>query len=284
MATLSTPADPLDPTDGDVGSLDDVALLERLCDAARPIALRYFRGDLGVENKRAEEGGFDPVTLADRAIEARLRDLLKLGRPEDGVLGEEFGRVDGPSGRLWVLDPIDGTRNFMSGLLNWGVLIALHDGAQPILGALDQPYTAERFLGDMRPGAGAARLTRGDHRAPLRTRPCPALEHATLCTTDPNLFSDGPQRAAFDRVAARARLTRLGTDCYGYAMVAAGQVDLVVEAGLSAYDIQALIPLVRAAGGVVTNWRGGDPSWGGDVLAAGDATLHAAAMAVLNDA
>lgn len=258
---------------------DDGALLGRLADAARGPALRYFRlSDLEAENKRAV--GFDPVTIADREIEQVLRGMLAQARPADGVLGEEFGRQDGASGRLWVLDPIDGTRAYISGLPTWGVLIALHDGARPVLGAMDQPFTGERFIGDLRGPAPRAWWERGAERRDLRTRRCAGLSAATLFTTDPGLF-DAAERAAFDRAAAAARLTRYGVDCYAYAMLAAGQVDLVIESGLSAYDVQALIPLIEGAGGIVTDWRGGDPSWGGALLAAGDARLHAEALKLL---
>lgn len=264
--------------------VSDPALLERLCDAARPIALQYFRvPSLSAENKDAS--GFDPVTAADRDIEARLRDILAQERPQDGVLGEEEGRRDGESGRLWVIDPIDGTRAFISGLLNWGVLIALHDGDRPVLGALDQPYVGERFIGLLdpaaAPGPGRATLTRNGETRKLTTRTGRTLSDATLLSTDPKLFTDSFEHTAFERLRAAVKLTRYGTDCYGYAMVAAGAADLVVESGLSAYDVQALIPLVTGAGGVVTTWDGGDAAWGGRILAAGDAALHAAAMDVL---
>ena len=271
----STPTAPL-------SELDDPALLRRLCGAARGIALTHFRSrSLDTENKRAIGEGFDPVTIADRAIEQQLRAMLAEARPEDGILGEEFGRRDGPSGRLWVLDPIDGTRAFMSGLLNWGVLIGLHDGDRLILGALDQPYTAERFIGDLTGSAPAALLERGEKIEKLAVRPCADLREATLFTTDPALFAPGPEREAFERVAAQARLVRYGTDCYGYAMVAAGQADLVIEAGLSAYDVAALIPLVEAAGGRFTAWDETPAAWGGTALAAGDPALHAQVSALL---
>ena len=271
-----------------LSELDDRALLHRMCDAARAIALEHFRGaSLATENKRADQGpdaGFDPVTIADRGIEQKLREMLAEARPQDGVLGEEFGRKDGPSGRLWVLDPIDGTRAFMSGLLNWGVLIALHDGARPSLGALDQPYTGERFVGDLTGAAPLSQLFRGEAASTLGTRACASLEEATLFTTDPALFQAGAEREAFERVAERARLVRYGTDCYGYAMVAAGQADLVIEAGLSAYDVAALIPLVEAAGGRFTAWDRSEAAWGGTALAAGDAALHSQVSALLTGA
>lgn len=260
--------------------LDDLThLAERLADAAGAAALPHFRArDLNAENKL--EGGFDPVTVADRAAEQAMRDILQVERPSDGVFGEEQERTFGSSGLTWILDPIDGTRAFISGLPVWGTLIALDDGNEGRIGIVDQPHIGERFIGVLGADSQRAWLTHGGSDVPIVTRQGVALQEATLFTTDPFIFPDGDGRG-FEALRARARLTRYGTDCYAYALVAMGTIDIVLEAGLAAYDVASHIPLIRAAGGVVTDWDGGDCRWGGRVLAAGSAELHAEALEVL---
>lgn len=252
-----------------------VATAHLLAEAARSETLRFFRKpDLDVANKRSQ--GFDPVTEADRAAEAAMRAILTRDRPSDAILGEEFGPSPGTSGLTWVLDPIDGTRAYMSGTPTWGVLIAVADDSGPLFGLIDQPFIGERFAG----GFGLAEVTGPTGRHPLRTRPARPLAEATVFTTFPEVGT-AEEGAAFRRVAAQARLTRYGMDCYAYALVAAGQIDLVIEAGLSAYDIQAPMAVIEAAGGVVTDWQGGPAHQGGRVVAAANATIHAAALAHL---
>ncbi|WP_275423050.1 histidinol-phosphatase [Leisingera sp. MMG026] len=256
----------------------DLDVAHRMADAARAAILPHFRtSSLTAENKL--DGGFDPVTVADRAAEQAMRAVLAELRPDDGILGEEFGTKPGTSGRTWVLDPIDGTRGFISGTPTWGVLIALSNENGPFLGVIDQPYTGERFCG----GPDIASMTGPLGKRPLQTRATAALEDAILFTTFPEVGT--PQdRAAFERVSARSKLTRYGTDCYAYALVAAGQVDLVIEAGLNAYDIQAPIALIQAAGGIVTDWQGNPAHNGGRALAAANADIHAAALELLQQA
>lgn len=247
-----------------------------MADAAREVILPMFRrSDLTAFNKA--EGGFDPVTEADRAAERAMRAILAAQRPDDAVLGEEYGRREGASGLTWVLDPIDGTRGFISGTPTWGVLIAVADASGPVFGLVDQPYIQERFVG----GFGRAELDGPHGVRPLLCRPQSTLAQATLFTTFPEVGS-ADEAAAFGAVSAQAKLTRYGMDCYAYALVAAGQVDLVIEAGLNAYDIQAPIAVIEAAGGIVTNWQGGAAHQGGRVLAAANATVHAEALAILN--
>lgn len=247
----------------------------RLADAARAPALRHFRRrDLLAENKSGT--GFDPVTEADRAVEAAIRIVLAQERPEDAVLGEEEAARPGTSGLTWVIDPIDGTRAFLCGAPTWGVLVALDAGAGPVLGIIDQPWTGERFVG----GFGEAFLERAGERHPLAVRPCGGLAGATLLSTFPEVGSPA-ERAGFEAVRDRVRLTRYGLDCYGYALVALGQADLVVEAGLQPYDIAAPQAVIEAAGGIVTDWRGGPAHRGGRVVAAGDRRVHAEALALL---
>ena len=257
----------------DAADLKDVAWA--MADAARIETLKYFRGaDLGISNKL--ESGFDPVTVADKAAERAMRAVLAERRPDDGILGEEYDNVAGTSGLTWVLDPIDGTRGYMSGTPTWGTLIALHDGVDPVMGIIDQPYIGERFFG----GFGHAKLTRGNTLRDLAVSSVTELGHAVILTTFPEV-GDAVERAAFHDVAARCKLTRYGMDCYGYALLALGQVDLVIEAGLQPYDIQAPIAVVEASGGIVTDWSGGPADQGGCALAAATPEIHAAAIEVL---
>ncbi|PWR18813.1 inositol monophosphatase family protein [Zavarzinia compransoris] len=282
----------------------------RLADAARAVILPYFRTDMPVDDKADLWGGakgYDPVTAADKGAEAAIRALIEAEYPGHGILGEEYGEKTGTEPLTWVLDPIDGTRAFITGLPLWGTLIALNDGTAPVIGVMDQPYTGERFTGNP-DGAFLERIADSLNRqfaqvslnravsgklvstSPetalgtkrLKTRACPGLAQARLMTTSPHLFRTPETQAAFTRVADRAQLVRYGGDCYAYAMVAAGQVDAVIETNLEAYDIQALIPIVRGAGGQVTDWTGGDAQAGGSVVATGDARVHAEILALLN--
>ncbi len=254
---------------------DLVATAHALADAARTATLHHFRHpDLGIDDKGA--AGFDPVTIADREAEAAMRAVLRARRPGDGVLGEEGGATQGTSGLTWVLDPIDGTRAFMSGTPCWGVLIAVSDAGGPLFGVIDQPYIGERFVG----GLGQAELVGPQGRRPLRALPPRPLAEATLFTTFPELDTPA-EAAAFRALSERVRLTRYGLDCYAYALIAAGGVDLVVESGLHPYDIHAPIAVIEAAGGMVTDWRGGPALDGGRILAAANAGVHAAALELL---
>ncbi len=253
--------------------LRDVA--HALADVARPITLRAFRAPQQTDNK-AGPGAFDPVTKADRDAESAMRDLLGQRRPDDAILGEEFPAKPGTTGITWVLDPIDGTRGYISGTPTWGVLISASMEDGPVFGIIDQPYIGERFEG----GWGAARCDGPRGLKALKTSQIRNLEQATILTTFPEVGSR-VERAAFHALAKHTQLTRYGMDCYGYALLAAGQVELVVEAGLNAYDIHAPIAVVEAAGGVVTSWTGGPAHPGGRVLAAANTDIHAAALAQL---
>lgn len=248
-----------------------------LADAARAVILPYFRStSLLTDNKLA--GGYDPVTEADRAAERAMRTILETERPADAILGEEYGNKDGISGLTWVLDPIDGTRGFVSGTPTWGVLIAVSDDAGPFYGIIDQPYIGERFEG----APDGARLTSPHGSHGLKTRAARMLSDAIVFTTFPEVGT--PRDAvAFQAVSAQAKLTRYGMDCYAYALVAAGQIDLVIEAQLQPYDVHAPIAVIHAAGGIVTDWQGGPAHHGGRVIAAANATIHAEALAILKD-
>lgn len=250
-----------------------LAFADVLADAARGAILPYFRAELSIESKGAV---FDPVTEADRAAERAMRALIERTYPHDGVLGEEYGETAPKNGYQWILDPIDGTRAFISGLPLWGVLIGLYYEGQPLIGVMDQPYLDERYRG-WNEGANATiqNITRV-----LKTRACAGLGEATLSTTDATLFR-GEEADAFARVHARTKLTRYGYDCYAYSMVASGFMDCVIESGLKPFDIAALIPILTGAGGGVCNWTGGDASQGGRVLAYGDARVRDEALGLL---
>lgn len=205
-----------------------------------------------------------------------MRTVLAERRPDDGILGEEFGARQGTTGLTWVLDPIDGTRAFVAGAPTWGVLIAVSDDTGPVYGLVDQPYIAERFEG----GFGRAVMTGPQGERRLRTRGNRPLAEATVFTTFPEVGTQA-EEDAFRAVADQTRLTRYGLDCYAYALVAGGYVDLVIEAGLNAYDIQAPIAVIEAAGGIVTDWSGGPAHDGGRVVAAAGRQQHEAALDIL---
>ncbi len=210
-----------------------------------------------------------PVTIADRDAESAMRALIEAEFPAHGILGEEHGELRPDAEYVWVLDPIDGTKSFISGIPLFGTLIGLLHRGRPVLGVIDQPVLKERWLGV----AGQATTLNG---AAAHTRPCAGLAEATLFTTAPEMFA-GEDADAFARAAAAAGLVRYGTDCYGYAMVASGHIDVVVEAGLAVHDFCALIPVIESAGGTVTDWQGRPMHRGSDghIVAAGDARVHA---------
>jgi histidinol phosphatase-like enzyme (inositol monophosphatase family) len=248
-----------------------------IADTAGRRILPYFRKTLAVENKE-KSGGFDPVTEADKAAERAMRKEIRARFPEHGITGEEYSAHASQSRYRWVLDPIDGTRAFMCGLPSWGVLIGLLDADAAVLGLMDQPHTRERFWA----AGGKAQMRGPDGKLRrLATRPCAKLADAVLSSTSPEMFKTAAETAAFAHLTRDARLTRYGADCYAYAMLAAGHIDLVVEAGLKDVDIVALIPLIEAAGGVVTTWNGGSAISGGNIVASGDRRLHDKVLRVL---
>lgn len=264
----------LDRTQGE----ELLAFAGLLADAAAAVTLSHFRSPLAVDNKRAQ--GFDPVTAADRGAEEAIRRLIGEHHPEHGVLGEEAGHKRGGD-LTWVIDPIDGTRAFITGSPLWGTLIALHDGERAVLGVLDQPFLKERFWGVSLPTWREAGLVTPSGRRALTTRACAHLGEAVLSTTTIETFK-GSERRAFEGLMGRARLTRFGGDCYQYGLLAHGFMDLVVETGLAPYDIQALIPIIEGAGGAVTDWHGRAADQGGSIVASGDPRAHAAALEALN--
>ncbi|MEQ8231342.1 MAG: histidinol-phosphatase [Gammaproteobacteria bacterium] len=238
--------------------------------------LPRFRVALGVDNK-AGGGRFDPVTEADRAAEAALRARIGARYPDHGVLGEEQAEKPAAGRYSWIIDPIDGTRSFLCGMPTWGTLVGLLEDGVPRYGMMSQPFVGERFIG----GGGRAELVRADGITPLHCRRGRTLATATLFATTPEMFAPGAEADAFAALSARVQLTRFGADCYGYSLLAAGFVDLVVEANLGYYDIAPVIPIVEAAGGVVSDWAGHPVRGGGRAIACADPALHEAALAIL---
>jgi histidinol phosphatase-like enzyme (inositol monophosphatase family) len=252
------------------------AFAEELADAARREALRWSDLDWRIEDKSAG-GAFDPVTDADRAVERVVRQMIEHKWPDHGIAGEEYGAKQSSSRYEWSLDPIDGTRAFICGLPTWTVLIALLDERRPVVGVIDSPRLGERFVGWGQTGL----LIDASGRTPLRTSQCRTLAEARLSTTDPYLFP-ADDRARFERVRERVRLTRYGLDGYAYGRLASGGLDLVIESGLAPHDMNALLPVARAAGGAVSDWCGGADFSEGKLVAAASEQLLEATIVALN--
>ena len=254
-----------------------IAFADRLADASAEAILPHFRQNTAVDDKPGM-GKFDPVTIADREAERVMRELIEAEHPDHGIVGEEFGNKPASSAYTWVLDPIDGTRAFIMGMPLWGTLIGTLEDGIPVAGTMNQPFTGERFVGS----ADRAVCRRGGEETILTTSDTCSLKDTMLASTSPEMFSEGAEMDAFERVSGACRMTRYGGDCYAYCMLAAGQLDLVVEAGLNSYDIVALIPIVEGAGGIVTTWDGGSAADGGQIVAAANAELHQYALDCLN--
>ena len=268
-------------------AVDFAAFVERLAQVSGEVILPFFRSAIGAEDK-SRGGVFDPVTEADRGAEAAMRRLIGQTFPAHGVIGEEYG-LDRPDAEyVWVLDPIDGTKSFISGMPTWGTLIGLTHRGRPVYGMMSQPFTRERYYGDgkrarlrtLAPSRGDAPPAEWSTRT-LRVRPCASLAEATISTTSPALIRDPADREAFERVEAKTRLSRYGGDCYGYCALAAGFIDLVIETNLKPHDIVALAPIVEGAGGVITTWEGEDAAKGGRIIAAGDRRVYDEALSLL---
>ncbi len=254
--------------------------LNELCDAAAIETMKMFRQPMDVVNKdevNGESNGFDPVTIADKAAEKIIREKIKNRFPDHGILGEEYGGENTEAEYCWIIDPIDGTRSYISGLPLWGTLIGLYQNGVPVAGIMHQPFTGERYLSN---GSQSVLLHLGK-RQEIHGRKTQSLSDCLMLTTSPKLF-EGEELEAYERIESACKLTRYGADCYAYALVASGQVDLVVESKLFIYDIAALIPIVENAGGRITNWRGGSAARGGQILACGNAEIHQKAIELLN--
>jgi myo-inositol-1(or 4)-monophosphatase len=254
----------------------DFAFLDRLADAADAVTLPLFRSALAVDVKAAKAGDVDPVTEADRGAERAMRAVIEAAFPDHGIAGEEYGATRGDARSVWHLDPVDGTRQFVSGVPLWGTMAGLIVDGRPRLGLVSQPFTGERFMGGP---DGARHRDRAGARA-MRARRCADLRDATLFTTSPHLYA--PEKAeAYDRLRLACRLTRTGIDCYAFCLLALGFADIVIETGLQSYDIVPLIPIIEAAGGVVTDWAGRPGALSGDVVAVGDRALLPAVVEML---
>ena len=249
-----------------------VGLAERLAAAVRPLVMGYFRSGVAIDDK----ADTTPVTAADREAEAAMRKMIGDAFPDHGILGEEYGPERTDAEYVWVLDPIDGTKAFISGMPAWGTLIGLMRFGEPVFGLMHQPFIRERFSGDG--GAASYRGPVGDRD--LTVRKCAGLGDALLYTTSPLLMNEA-DRASFRKVENAVKLSRYGGDCYAYCMLAAGQIDLIIETEIKPHDIVALIPIINGAGGIITTWENEPPQGGGRIVVAGDARVHRAALEML---
>jgi histidinol-phosphatase len=256
-------------------AINFTSFVEQLASVAGDTILPLFRNQLKIENKKM--GGFDPVTAADRAAESAMRALIRKQFPEHGIIGEEYGMERSDAEYVWVLDPIDGTKSFICGMVAWGTLIGLMRFGEPVFGMMHQPFTRESFSGD---GGAASYHGPGGDRT-MRVRPCEGLKDAVLFTTSPLLMNEA-DRSAFQRVEKSVKLSRYGGDCYAYCMLAAGNIDLIIETEIKLHDIVPLIPIIVGAGGIVTTWENGPAQSGGRIIAAGDKRVHASALEILN--
>jgi len=262
---------------------------QRAADAASVPTMAHFRQHLEIENKE-QPGSFDPVTIADRQAEQAIKKVVLDDFPEHGFYGEEGERqikIDRP---MWIVDPIDGTRSYITGMPLWGTLIAVYDGADVVIGVLEQPVLKERFVATHFDSAGASLATAAtqtselitpDGTRTLSTRKTQSLDEAIVQTTAPDYFSDAGHADVLNRLTSAVSMVRYGGDCYCYALLAMGFVDIVMETGLAPYDIAALIPIVQGAGGIVTSWDGGTAVSGGSVLACANVQLHQQVLALL---
>ncbi|MEE8623377.1 MAG: histidinol-phosphatase [Alphaproteobacteria bacterium] len=248
-----------------------IDLAGKLAETSGEIVRRYFRTPVAVDSKADQS----PVTVADREAETAMRALIEAECPDHGIIGEEFGALRPTADYVWLLDPIDGTKSFITGKPLFGTLIALACRGEPILGIIDQPVLGERWLGVK----GRATTLNG---APARVRSCAGLGEAMLYAASPHMF-EGADADAFARLSQRVRHPLYGADCYAYGLLASGYTDLVVEASLEAHDYAAPAAIVEGAGGVVTDWRGAPLRLGSDgrVIAAGDEKIHAEALELL---
>ena len=251
------------------------AFLHTLCDLAALKTMPHFRTNLDVSNKLA--GAFDPVTQADKQAENAIRATIINQYKDHGIIGEEHGSINSGSRYQWIIDPIDGTRAFISGIPVWGTLIGLYVDGIPCAGVMDQPFTEERYLAV---GQSAKLLVKKAKPRIIRTSPVDRIDQATLMTTSPHLLTGDDDRAYFE-VEKQVQLFRYGCDCYAYCLLASGHVDLVIESGLNIYDIAALLPIMKNAGGIVTNWSGGSAAQGGQIVAAANQKLHQEALDLL---
>jgi myo-inositol-1(or 4)-monophosphatase len=246
-----------------------------LANASATAILPFFRRNAPIDIKAGPV--WDPVTEGDRAGERTIRQLIEQQYPDHGINGEEYGIKEGRSGFTWMLDPIDGTRAFVCGMPTWATLIGLNYEDRPVVGLMNQPFVGDMFYGSPE----GAWLDHRGHAQPIRTRSGVALTNAAIGTTAPELYRDQRDRAALDRLMHKAQLTRFGGDAYFFAVMAAGHIDIAMDANLQAYDIAPLLPIVSGAGGAYAEWNGGDAAQGGNVITAGSRALLDEALAVI---
>lgn len=261
-------------SDAELAELTDFA--NDLADAARLVITRHYRSDLSVSHKASDMPRGQPVTVADRDAEQAMRGMIAAHYPDHGIVGEEHGATNADADWQWVLDPIDGTRAFIAGMPMFGTLIGLTYHGAPVLGIIDQPVLGERFVGHAR---GAT-----FNGAPMATRPCATLDHAVFATTDIAMFDTPAARAAYEAIRKRALVTQFGGNCYAYAMLAAGAIDMVIEADLKPWDVTALVPVIEAAGGIITGWDGSPAHTASHVLACSDRALYNEVRPLLKNA
>lgn len=266
----SAPATPVTP------ATEFAAFAATLADAVRPLSLGWFRRRLAVDDKADES----PVTIADRQVETALREQIAARYPAHGIWGEEFGKLNPDAEYVWSVDPIDGTRSFITGHPLWGTLLALLHNGRPVVGVIDIPATGERWVGVNDTAAGLCEARFDGH--PCATSPVTSLAEATVYATSPDIF-DAAEYAQFERLTKAVSRRRFGGDCYAYGLLASGHIELVMEAGLQTYDYLAVAPVIEAAGGIITDWDGQPLTLEsqGRVLAAANAQLHAAALACI---
>ena len=243
---------------------------------AGPIALEYFRKPMRVDDKLPGVY-YDPVTEADRRIETLIRERLGAQVPTHRIVGEEHGDTGGGT-TYWIIDPIDGTRSFISGMPTWGILLGLVENGEPRVGIMHQPFTGETFYAD---AAGGARFRRNGSETRLGTRSDATLADAVLYSTHPSMLQHAGLLSRYQELTSRCRLQRWGGNCYGFALLAQGCIDLMIDSMLMPYDIVPLIPIIEGAGGIVTDLHGNPPLQGGTVIAAANASLHAAALKIM---
>jgi len=249
-----------------------MAFAETLADTARTIIRPHFRTHLDIVDKQDDS----PVTIADRGAEEAMRKQIESTYPEHGIFGEEYGSVRADADFVWVLDPIDGTKSFVTGLPVFGTLIALAEHGRPVLGLIDQPILSERWI-------GATGKPTTLNKAPATTSNCTELSAASLYTTHPSMMDSDDRRMRYDSLTKQVKLGRFGGDCYAYGLLASGHIDLVVEASLFPYDYMALVGVVEQAGGVVSDWQGNplDMNSDGTIIAAATPALHQATVNIL---
>jgi histidinol phosphatase-like enzyme (inositol monophosphatase family) len=242
------------------------------------IANRYFKQNLIIENKA--ENSFNPVTVADRSAEKKIREMIEKLYPNDSIVGEEYGKKEGSTDLTWIIDPIDGTKAFISGIPTWGILLSLLRHKEPILGIIYQPFTNELFWGGFGQSFKKIGLKSDDPKS-IGVRKCENIANAVVATSSPNIPNQLFQAALTD-IMRLSKLDRYGLDCYAYAMLADGSIDAVIEFGLQEYDIRAPEAIVLSAGGIISNLDGSYPLKGGDVIASGDPRVHTQIVEIFN--